>query len=209
MKLDPKSKTQTRPTNLQPFSPLLQELEAMEKIKVHPSDISLNQGQLEKPNALSALKNIKGESLSSVVEKFQELEKSSEEIKVDISQGKMVLNEFQTSIQRDGAPVAEVVNKTEASSALSLYVGEVYKRVYSKWKTPTGSTFNDVKVSFTIFSRGNINNPTVSKGTGDNHLDSIAVRAIMDSVPFPVLPKNLHRSNLKTSIIFKYVPEKK
>jgi len=88
-------------------------------------------------------------------------------------------------------------------------VGEVYKRVYSRWKTPTGSKFNDVKVSFTIFSRGNINNPTVSKGTGDKHLDSIAVRAIMDSVPFPVLPKNLHRSNLKISIIFKYVPEKK
>ncbi len=209
VKLDLKSKTQTGSTNLQPFSPLLKELEAIGKKEVHPSEILLNRSQFKESKDSSAFKSIKGESLSSVVEKFQELEKSSEEIKVDISQGKMVLNEFQTSIQRDGAPVPKAVNKSEASSALSLYVGEVYKRVYSRWKTPTGSKFNDVMVSFTIFSKGNVSNPTIRKGTGDNHLDSIAVRAIMDSVPFPVLPKNLHRSNLKISIIFKYVPEKK
>ena len=209
VKLDPKSKTQTGSTNPQSFSPLLKELEAIGKKEVHPSDISLNQGQLEKPNALSALKNIKGESLSSVVEKFQELEKSSEEIKLDISQEKMVLKEFQTSIQRDGAPVPEAVNKPESSNALTLYVGEVYKRVYSRWKQPIGLKFDDVMVSFTIFLKGNISNPVTRKSSGDKNLDSLAVRAIMDSVPFPVLPKNLHRSNLKMNIMFKYVPEKK
>jgi TonB family protein len=65
-----------------------------------------------------------------------------------------------------------------------------------------------VVVSFTIFSKGNINNPTIRKSAGDKNLDSIAVRAILSSVPFPALPKELHRSNLKINIVFNYVPEK-
>jgi outer membrane biosynthesis protein TonB len=66
-----------------------------------------------------------------------------------------------------------------------------------------------VTVSFTIFSKGNINTPVVRENAGDKNLDSIAVSAIIDSVPFPELPEKLNRSNLKISIIFKYVPEKK
>ena len=119
----------------------------------------------------------------------------------------MVLKEFETSIQRGRAPVSET--EPEASSALSLYVGRIYKRIYSRWKTPLGQKFKDVVVSFTIFSKGNIDNPTIRKSAGDKSLDSIAVRAILSSVPFPALPKELHRPNLKINIVFKYVPEKK
>ena len=119
----------------------------------------------------------------------------------------MVLKEFETSIQSDGVSVPET--ESEVSSALSLYVGRIYKRIYSRWKTPLGQKFKDVVVSFTIFSKGNIDNPTIRKSAGDKSLDSIAVRAILDSVPFPALPKELHRSNLKINIVFKYVPEKK
>jgi len=90
-----------------------------------------------------------------------------------------------------------------------LYVGEVYKRVYSKWKGPLGLHDKDLLVAFTIFSKGNINNPVIRKSAGDKNLDSIAVRAIMAAVPFPALPEELHRPNLKVNIIFKYVPEKK
>ena len=193
----------------QPTSALMKELEAIEKKEIHPTDISIDGEQFEKSKNLSAFKSIKGESLTSVVEKFQELEDSSEEIKIDVSQGQVVLKEFATSIQRDGVPVPETETKPETSSALSLYVGEVYKRVYSKWKTPLGSKFEDVTVSFTIFSKGNINNPVILKSAGDKNLDSIAVRAIMAAVPFPALPEELHRPNLKVNIIFKYVPEKK
>ena len=148
-------------------------------------------------------------SFNSVVEKFQDLEESSEEIKIDVSQGQMVLKEFKTSIQRGGVSVSETKTEPETSSALSLYVGKVYKRVYSKWKTPLGSKFEDVTVSFTIFSKGNINSPVIRKSAGEKNLDSIAVSAIMDSVPFPELPEGLNRPNLKINIIFKYVPEKK
>ena len=63
-------------------------------------------------------------------------------------------------------------------------------------------------VAFTIFPKGNIDKPVIRESAGDENLDSIAVRAIFDSVPFPPLPQELHRLNLRVSIIFKYVPEK-
>ena len=190
----------------QPTSSLMKELEAIEKKEIHPTDILLEGEHFEESKSPSAFKDIKGDSLTSVVEKFQELEDSSEEIKIDISQGRVVFKEFKTSIQRSGVPVPET--ESEVSSALSLYVGEVYKRIYSRWKTPLGQKISDVVVSFTIFSKGNINNPTIRKSAGDKNLDSIAVRAILSSVPFPALPKELHRSNLKINIVFNYVPEK-
>ena len=200
VKLDLKNETQST-------SSLMKELEAIEKKEIHPTDILLEGEHFEESKSPSAFKDIKGDSLTSVVEKFQELEDSSEEIKIDISQGRVVFKEFKTSIQRSGAPVPET--ESEVSSALSLYVGEVYKRIYSRWKTPLGQKLKDVVVSFTIFSKGNIDNPAIRKSAGDKNLDSIAIRAIMDSVPFPALPEGLHRSNLKINIIFKYVPEKK
>ena len=200
VKLDLKKEAQST-------SSLMKELEAIEKKEIHPTDILLEGEHFEESKSPSAFKDIKGDSLTSVVEKFQELEDSSEEIKIDISQGRVVFKEFKTSIQRSGAPVPET--ESEVSSALSLYVGGVYKRIYSRWKTPLGQKINDVVVSFTIFSKGNINNPTIRKSAGDTNLDSIAVRAILNSVPFPALPKELYRSNLKINIVFNYVPEKK
>ena len=190
-------------------STLMTELEAIENKEVHPTDILMDGEQFEKSDSFSAFKSIKGESFNSVVEKFQDLEESSEEIKIDVSQGQMVLKEFKTSIQRGGVSVSETKTEPETSSALSLYVGKVYKRVYSKWKTPLGSKFENVTVSFTIFSKGNINSPVIRKSAGDKNLDSIAVSAIIDSVPFPDLPEELNRPNLTVNIIFKYVPEKK
>ena len=194
---------------VQSTSALMTELEAIENKEVHPTDILMDGEQFEKSDSSSAFKSIKGGSFNSVVEKFQDLEESSEEIKIDVSQRQMVLKEFKTSIQRGGVPVSETKTEPETSSALSLYVGKVYKRVYSKWKTPLGSKFKNVTVSFTIFSKGNINSPVIRKSAGDKNLDSIAVSAIIDSVPFPELPEELNRPNLKINIIFKYVPEKK
>jgi len=193
---------------VQSTSALMTELEAIENKEVHPTDILMNGDQFEKSDSFSAFKSIKGESLTSVVEKFQDLEESSQEIKIDVSQGQMVLKEFKTSIQRGQVPVSETKNEPETSNALSAYVGEVYKRVYSKWKTPLGAKFKNVTVSFTIFSKGNINSPVIRKSAGDKNLDSVAVSAIIDSVPFPELPEDLNRPNLKVNIIFKYVPEK-
>ena len=198
VKLDLKKEAQSR-------SSLMKELEAIEKKEIHPTDILLEGEHFEESKSPSAFKDIKGDSLTSVVEKFQELEDSSEEIKIDISQGRVILKEFETSIQSDGVSVPET--ESEVSSVLSLYMGEVLKRVFSKWKEPLGLHDNDLLVSFTIFSKGNIKNPAIRKSSGDKNLDSIAVRAIIDSAPFPELPEELHRPNLKVIINFKYVPE--
>ena len=64
-------------------------------------------------------------------------------------------------------------------------------------------------VAFTIFRHGNIDKPVIRESSGDEKLDSIAVRAILDSVHFPMLPEEMRRPNLRISIIFKYVREKK
>ena len=201
VKLDLNKKSQLTAT-------LMEELEAIEKKETHSTDILLEGEQFSKSNTPSAFKSIKGESLTSVVKKFQDLEGLSEEIEIDVSKEGAVLKEFKTSIQRNEVLVTDAESESEVSTVLSLYIGKVYKRIYSKWKTPLGSKFEDVAVSFTIFSKGNIDAPVISKSTGDKNLDSIAVRAIIDSVPFPELPKELNRSNIKINIIFKYVSEK-
>ena len=196
--LDKKNQTTSR---------LIKELEAMEDKKVYPADNFSDKMQLEKFGSPSAFNNIKGESLTAVVEKFEKLKVSSEEIKIDISQGRMVVKEFKTTIRKGETPVPKTDSEPEVSNALSHYVGQVYKRVYSNWKTPFGVNFKDVVVLFSIFPKGNINNPVILESAGDKTLDAIAVSAILSSVPFPILPAELLRPNLKISIVFKYVPE--
>ena len=38
------------------------------------------------------------------------------------------------------------------------------------------------------------------------NLDDLALRAVVDSAPFPKFPKELNKSNLHININFKYVP---
>ena len=38
-------------------------------------------------------------------------------------------------------------------------------------------------------------------------LDALAVRAVLDSVPFPEFPKELKAANLHLEMYFKYVPK--
>ena len=204
-------------------SDLIKELEAMEKKKTFSMNVPLEQEQPEKLNSVPASKDISvpdskdfnKQPLMSVAEKLKELEKSSEEVRVDISQDRMVLREFKTEIQRgevpvferDEAPSLEIDSEHETSNVLSTYVGKVYKRVYSNWKTPLGSKVKKVIVAFTVFRKGNIDQPVIRESAGDENLDSIAVRAVSDSVPFPPLPEELRRPNLRINIVFKYVPE--
>nr|NIP99380.1 TonB C-terminal domain-containing protein [Nitrospinaceae bacterium]NIR53545.1 TonB C-terminal domain-containing protein [Nitrospinaceae bacterium]NIS83946.1 TonB C-terminal domain-containing protein [Nitrospinaceae bacterium]NIT80755.1 TonB C-terminal domain-containing protein [Nitrospinaceae bacterium]NIU43061.1 TonB C-terminal domain-containing protein [Nitrospinaceae bacterium] len=66
----------------------------------------------------------------------------------------------------------------------------------------------EVVVSFTIFPLGKIDKPALKKTSGVEHLDTLALRAILESEPFPKFPKELKVPNLSISIHFKYVPEK-
>ena len=62
-------------------------------------------------------------------------------------------------------------------------------------------------VTFRIFKKGNIDKPFIKKSTGNEKLDSLAVRAILDAEPFPALPGELKIPNLHISVQFKYIPE--
>jgi len=62
-------------------------------------------------------------------------------------------------------------------------------------------------VSFYIFPGGNIDKPIVKKSSGVEALDTLAVRAVLDSAPFPKFPEELKMSNLHVNIYFKYVPK--
>ncbi|MCH8157989.1 MAG: TonB family protein [Nitrospinae bacterium] len=201
-------------------SNLLKELEALEKMSTLVPDTSVDEEAPAKPAPVLPEEPV-GKSLQPLLEKLSALEKHPLEIEIDISPNRMNLRKFQSGIRTMKTPSPPPSSKaTEAkalefsahegspvSSFLSLYIGEIYQRVYSKWKTPLGAKAKNVVVAFTIFTMGNIDKPVVRKSAGNEDLDSIAMRAIYDSVPFPPLPKELKQSNLRVSIIFKYVPE--
>ena len=88
----------------------------------------------------------------------------------------------------------------------SLYAGMVQDKVFKNWKEPLAEEHSqETVVSFSIFSYGNIDKPFVKKSSGAEALDTLAVRAVLDSAPFPEFPKELKMSNLNINIYFKYV----
>ena len=158
------------------------------------------------------------------------LEKSPVKIEIDMSQDRVAFKEFQSGIREMKAPVLPKSSKTTKpeilafadhegspeSDFLSLYMGKIYERVYSKWKTPLGyQKWNEsflikdlqVDTAFTIYKGGNIDKPIIRKSAGDEDLNSVALKAIYDSAPFPPLPKEWKHANLPVTMIFRYVPK--
>ena len=164
-------------------------------------------------------------------DKLGALEKSPVKIEIDMSQDRVAFKEFQSGIRKMKAPVLPQSSKAvkpeilafadhegspKSDHPLSLYVGKISELIDSKWKTPLGyqkqkSSFLassiPVDITFTIFKGGNIDKPIIHKSAGDENLDSLALRAIYDSAPFPPLPKEWTRSSISFTINFEYVPE--
>lgn len=129
--------------------------------------------------------------------------------------------EFKSGLRKLAIPVKVPGKGKDASSSvdvvtdgqigadlLSLYIGEIYKRVYEKWRQPIGAKSEDAELNaaFYIFPKGNIDTPIVQKSSGDEKLDSLGIRAILDAEPFPPFPEGFKVSNLHVSIHFKYIP---
>ena len=163
-------------------------------------------------------------------DKLGALEKSPVKIEIDMSRDRVASKEFQSGIRTMRAPVLPKSSKTAKpeilafadhegspeSDFLSLYIGKIYERVYSKWKTPLGyQKWNksfliknlQVDTAFTIYKGGNIDKPIIRKSAGDEDLNSVALKAIYDSAPFPPLPKEWKQPHLTVVINFIYVPE--
>jgi len=109
------------------------------------------------------------------------------------------VEEPHVSSDREGALVADIQ---------SLYAGLVQEKIYKNWRDPLAERHSkEAIISFRIFPKGNIDKPFIKQSSGVEVLDTLAVAAVNDSVPFPSFPKDLKMPNLFLSIYFKYVPK--
>ena len=159
----------------------------------------------------------------SVLAKLDTLEVTTMEIDINMASANTDSTEFESELWKikvsDPRPSAKTGPSSDfvysakdgppASDPLSLYIGAVRNKVYKNWKEPLAERFNKLAVvTFTLFPKGNIDKPYLRKSAGIEQLDTLAIRAVLDSEPFPEFPKDLKLSNLTISIEFKYVPEK-
>jgi TonB family protein len=161
------------------------------------------------------------ESFDSIVEKLGSFSVDSEPVKVEVSSAKLDSSSFQSKLRtlpktshtpsESGTGDSYVFTEKEGvpgADMQSLYVGMIQERIYKNWREPLAEEHNqETVVSFFIFPRGNVDKPFVKKSSGIEALDTLAVRAVLDSVPFPEFPKELKMSNLHINIYFKYVPK--
>ncbi|GJL79554.1 MAG: hypothetical protein NPINA01_25430 [Nitrospinaceae bacterium] len=148
-----------------------------------------------------------------------------EDIETDIVSTKSFNQEFQSDIRKVNVPkqVTVEVVASPASEAyvksltegdpgadvLSQYVGLIHEKVYKNWREPLAEKHNkEVVFSFYIYPKGNIDRPELKRSSRVELLDNLALRAILESEPFPPFPKEIDSSNLNISIHFKYIPEK-
>ncbi|PIP71440.1 MAG: hypothetical protein COW89_11920 [Nitrospinae bacterium CG22_combo_CG10-13_8_21_14_all_47_10] len=199
---------------------LLKELQQLAKLEASPTRVVPQEGVAESGGPQEKTQK-DSESFDSIVKKFGSLSVESEPVKVEISSARVASSTFQSKLRtlpktsrfttESGTGESYVVTKKEGTPGAdmqSLYVGLIQERVYKNWREPLAEEHNqEVVVSFFIFPGGNIDKPFVKKSSGVNVLDTLAVRAVLDSVPFPEFPKELKMSNLHINIYFKYVPK--
>ncbi|MFQ5450031.1 MAG: energy transducer TonB [Nitrospinaceae bacterium] len=156
-----------------------------------------------------------------ILKKLDSLGVSSQPITIDVVNSKTLSLDFRSDVWKVQVPEKERIQFSTKSQfantesrgepsedILSRYIGIVREKVYKKWYEPLAERHDkEVVVSFFIFPKGNINKPSLIKSSGVEQLDSLALRAVLESVPFPNFPKELKFSNLNISIHFKYVPE--
>ena len=139
----------------------------------------------------------------------------------EVSSAKLKASKFQSSLRAlpdsQGNPSSNSVEEPHVSSdregALaadiqSFYAGLVQEKIYKNWRDPLAEQHSkEAIISFHIFPKGNIDKPFIKQSSGVEVLDTLAVAAVHDSVPFPPFPKDLKMPNLFLSIDFKYVPK--
>lgn len=163
------------------------------------------------------------EVYNSVLEQLNTLEVTPMEIDINMASAQTDSKDFESELWKikvsgprpssKANPNPVYVHSTKdgppASDPLSLYIGAVRSKIYKNWKEPLAEKFNkETVVAFTLFPKGNIDKPYLKQSAGIEQLDTLAIRAVLDSEPFPEFPKDLKVPNLSISIQFKYVPEK-
>ena len=197
---------------------LLKELEQLAKLDITSGLAS--EAEKEEPEQVEETQG-NGESYDALIEKFESLSVDSEPVRVEISSAKLKSSSFQSKLRtlpkttrtpsQSGSGDSYVHSDKEGpagADAQALYVGLIQEKVYRNWREPLAEKHNqEVVVSFFIFPGGNIDKPLVKKSSGVETLDTLAISAVLDSVPFSEFPKELKMSNLHINIHFKYVPK--
>ena len=139
---------------------------------------------------------------------------------LEVPDSKLEVSKFQSSLRALESPVNSSSNSVKephvssdregalAADIKSLYAGLVQEKIYKNWRDPLAERHSkEAIISFHIFPKGNIDKPFIKQSSGVKVLDTLAVAAVHDSVPFPPFPKDLKMPNLFLSIYFKYVPK--
>jgi TonB family protein len=194
---------------------LLQELEKLTKLDsmVKQNDEGgIRDAKVEAPGS---------KAYESVLEKFELLPVDSLRVEVEVAGVRLDRSEFQSKLRvlpdspektetkgEDESYVFSGREGTPAANVQSLYAGLVQEKIYRNWRDPLAERHSkEAIISFHIFPKGNIDKPFIKQSSGVEALDNLALRAILDSLPFPSFPKELKMSNLFLSIYFKYVPK--
>jgi hypothetical protein len=167
------------------------------------------------------VEDVENKAYESVLEKFKTLSVESSRVKVEVVGAKLDRTEFQSTLRaipdylkktetksEDKSYVFSDQEGTPAADIQSLYAGMVQEKIYRNWRDPLAERHSkEAIISFHIFPKGNIDKPFIKRSSGVEVLDTLALRAVLDSLPFPRFPKELKMSNLFLSIYFKYVPK--
>ena len=194
---------------------LLKELEKLAKLD------SIVQKDDDGKSPDVAVEDLESKAYNSILEKFESLAVESSRVKVEVEIARLGGLKFQSKLRAlpdspektDSKSVDEsyiFFNRegTPGADVQSLYAGMVQERIYRNWRDPLAERHSkEAIISFHIFTKGNIDKPFIKQSSGVEALDTLAVRAVLDSVPFPHFPKELKMSNLFLSIYFKYVPK--
>ena len=197
---------------------LLKELEQLAKLDMSP--VLTPDTKSREPGPVDDVDNSR-EFYDSIIEKFDSLSVESEPVKVEVSTAWLDPERFHSNLRslpkippltvELGAEDSYVLTKKEGTPGAdlqTLYVGLIQEKIYKNWREPLAEEHNqEAVVSFYIFPKGNIDKPFIKKSSGVGDLDNLAVRAVLDSAPFPEFPKELKLSNLHINIHFKYVPK--
>ena len=194
---------------------LLKELEKLAKLD------SIVQKDDDGKSADVAVEDVENKAYDSILEKFESLAVESSRVKVEVEIARLGRSKFQSKLRAlpdspektdsksvDESYVFSDREGTPGADVQSLYAGMVQERIYRNWRDPLAERHSkEAIISFHIFPKGNIDKPFIKQSSGVEALDTLAVRAVLDSVPFPHFPKELKMSNLFLSIYFKYVPK--
>jgi len=194
---------------------LLKELEKLAKLD------SIVQKDDDGKSADVAVEDVENKAYDSILEKFESLAVESSREKVEVEIARLGRSNFQSKLRAPPGSSEKTDSKsvdesyvfsdregTPGADVQSLYAAMVQERIYRNWRDPLAERHSkEAIISFHIFTKGNIDKPFIKQSSGVEALDTLAVRAVLDSVPFPHFPKELKMSNLFLSIYFKYVPK--